>query len=496
MKRSVVFIFLCLLLAVLLAPFAELGLSGPAREAMEFFELMEMDELVGEELAAEQYWRMVDEKGQEIMITGRRIHVGDEYLTEDNRLYRVHRVRGRTAHARFIREVGAMFDEEPQGLFVMLRDRVLAVQADTEEEEEAPAPAPKKLIGIYHTHNAESYVPTDGTDSINGAGGIHNVGDSFTKALEEKGVTVIHDETLHLPHDAGAYRRSRPTAQNILAEGPDVIFDVHRDATPRHVYAAQIEDEWVTKVQIVVGRQNANMRVNRQFALDLKNTADQVHPGLVKGIFMARGNYNQDLTPLSLLLEVGAHTNSREAAESGIALFADVVSFYFYGPEEKEEEQPQAAPSQQKRPPGARTTRANRTALGNIFLILGFTLAVGIGFVLLNTGRLSDLVADLKFALAPFLEKIRYLARRGDRYLDPAREKIYLYSEPLRKLLSPAARAMGMMLERFKGAVIQLAERADRQLASWQAHIHDFAMMIKERITDLYYRLANRSRLR
>lgn len=491
MKRAVLFMLLCLLSAILLAP----GLPPEAaRETMEFFELLEMDEITGEELAAEKYWRMIDENGREIMITGRRIHVGDEYLTSDNRLYRVHRVQGRNAHARFVREVGAMFEEEPQGLFVMLRDRVVAVQADTEEK--GPAPAPQKLIGIYHTHNAESYVPTDGTDSINGAGGIHNVGKSFAKALEGKDVEVIHDETLHLPHDAGAYRRSRPTAENILKEGPDVIFDVHRDATPRHVYAAEVADEWVTQVQFVVGRQNANMRVNRQFALDLKNTADQIHPNLVKGIFMARGNYNQDLTPLSLLLEVGSHTNSREAAENGISLFADVVSFYFYGPEEEQDEQPQAAPSQQNRPPGARTTRANRTALGNIFLILGFTLAVGIGFVLLNTGRFSDLVADLKFALAPYWEKIRHLARRGDQFLDPVREKIYLFSEPLRKLLSPAARATGMMLERFTSTVIPLAERADRQLLSWQAYIHDFAMMIKERIMDLYHRLVNRNRLR
>lgn len=54
----------------------------------------------------------------------------------------------------------------------------------------------------------------------------------------------------------------------------------------------------------------------------------------MKGIFFGRGgNYNQDLSPLSLLLEVGgAHTNSRPAAQRGISLFAEVVDLYFYGP--------------------------------------------------------------------------------------------------------------------------------------------------------------------
>ena len=35
---------------------------------------------------------------------------------------------------------------------------------------------------------------------------------------------------------------------------------------------------------------------------------------------MARGNYNQDLTPTSLLIEVGTHLNLREQAEEEAAL--------------------------------------------------------------------------------------------------------------------------------------------------------------------------------
>ena len=32
-----------------------------------------------------------------------------------------------------------------------------------------------KVICLYMTHNDESYVPTDGTESVYGAGGIHDV---------------------------------------------------------------------------------------------------------------------------------------------------------------------------------------------------------------------------------------------------------------------------------------------------------------------------------
>jgi stage II sporulation protein P len=152
------------------------------------------------------------------------------------------------------------------------------------------------------------------------------------------------------------------------------------------------------------------MHVTRQFALDLKRLSDQVHPNLVKGIFMARGNYNQDLTPFNLLLEVGAHTNSREAAKDGIALFADAVALYFYGPEGE-----RLAPA-----PGAMQEVGNRSALRSILFLLGATAAIVIGFILLNTGRFNR----LQTTLDPWLGKARSRIEQGDRYLLPWQEKI------------------------------------------------------------------------
>ena len=132
--------------------------------------------------------------------------------------------------------------------------------------EAAESSKERGTMAVYHTHNAESYVPTDGTDSIYGKGGIHQVGAAFAEALRERGITVDYSEQLHLPHDRGAYRRSRETVLELIAKEPDSIFDVHRDAAPRNAYAIQLEDEWMTSVQFVVGRQNQNLGVNRKYA--------------------------------------------------------------------------------------------------------------------------------------------------------------------------------------------------------------------------------------
>ena len=90
----------------------------------------------------------------------------------------------------------------------------------------------KKLIAMYVTHSDESYVPSDGTQSIEGQGGIYDVARSFRDALQSKGIDVILDESTHLPHDSGAYRRSRRTAERLLQKRPDAIIDIHRDGIP------------------------------------------------------------------------------------------------------------------------------------------------------------------------------------------------------------------------------------------------------------------------
>ena len=75
----------------------------------------------------------------------------------------------------------------------------------------------------------------------------------------------------------------------------------------------------------MVGRQNQNSEANIAFAEKMKAYYDDVKPGLIKSIFMAKGNYNQDLAPNSVLLEIGTHTNTLEAAKNGAKEFAEVL---------------------------------------------------------------------------------------------------------------------------------------------------------------------------
>lgn len=302
-----------------------------------------------------------------IMRTARIIHVDDEYITMDNTHYIVEKVEGNTAWARSQGQKKLAGKSDFLGILQSSMP-VPAAQGDN----------PVK-IAVFHSHGAESYVPSDGTESIPEGGGILDVGESFAAALEDKGLPAIHSTETHVPHDAGAYHRSRRTKEELMQENADVFFDVHRDAVPPEQYTEIVEGEETVQIQFVVGRQNQNLEINRGFAESLKNATDQLYPGLIKGIFMARGNYNQDITPLSLLLEVGTHENTKEGAEKSVTLFADAVDFYFAGPE------------------GARAQRtAGATALRTVlWIVLVAILAMG-AYLLISTGSIEEARAKIR----------------------------------------------------------------------------------------------------
>jgi len=199
-----------------------------------------------------------------------------------------------------------------------------------------------QAIAIYHTHTAESYLPTDGRASIPFKGGIYHVGDTFKESLKKNKVVAVVDKTPHDPHDKNAYTRSRRTAFKLLKEKPAAMFDIHRDGVYNpNYYLEEIDGRRISQMRLIVGRQNPNMSANLDFAKRIMAYTNKQYPGLVKDIYAARGNYNQDLLPTALLIEAGTYTNRRETAEQGIALFANTVPAVLNLPAPAMEKSPQ-----------------------------------------------------------------------------------------------------------------------------------------------------------
>ncbi len=261
------------------------------------------------------------------------LNTGDEYISENNTLYRIQSVHDTNAIAACIGPEAmpdVSFLELGQTQPVFASTEVSAKNAKTTDKKDDQ----RKLIAMYVTHSDESYIPTDGTESKDGHGGIYDVARKFRDNLQAQGVDVILDESTHLPHDAGAYRRSRQTAERLLQKRPDAIIDIHRDGIPDEgEYEKQLDGKQASRIRLLVGKSNQNSAVNREFAKQLKAVADKQYPGLIKDIFIGKGNYNQDLSPNAILLEFGTHTITKDRVLASTELMADVVSTTLYGPQ-------------------------------------------------------------------------------------------------------------------------------------------------------------------
>ncbi|MGN1369839.1 MAG: stage II sporulation protein P [Aristaeellaceae bacterium] len=240
---------------------------------------------------------------------------GDQYISADNRRYEIISVADGKAVAKLAGEA--------------ILPSVDWLDADTA----LPVSALTRRIALYCTHSDESYEPSDGFYTTTERGTIYQVAQTLAEELASRGVEATAADTLHHPHDAGAYRRSRQTAVSLLKNHlPDALIDIHRDGIPDPAsYAVTIGGKPASKIRLLVGRGNQNAEINKEFALTIKAVADHVYPGLIKDIYMGKGTFNQDLLPKSILFECGTYTLERERVLASMPMMADVLNRTLYG---------------------------------------------------------------------------------------------------------------------------------------------------------------------
>ena len=113
------------------------------------------------------------------------VQIGDNYLSKDFNFY----------------EVVYLDEENMRGIAKFLYKKELP-QVDLSNTP-TQINIEDRVICMYMTHNDESYLPSDGVDSIYGNGGIKDVALAFKSALENNMIDVYFDDTLHIPHDMG-----------------------------------------------------------------------------------------------------------------------------------------------------------------------------------------------------------------------------------------------------------------------------------------------------
>ncbi len=202
-------------------------------------------------------------------------------------------------------------------------------------------PAEDVQILIIHTHGSEAYTQagldrytaSDANRTEDTQFNVVRIGDELTDILTEAGLRVIHDRGIYdYPSYTGSYTRAEAAIGQYLENFPGirVVLDIHRDALGSNgvVYKTMAEEEGTVASQIMLlvgtdesGLEHPNWRGNLAFALYLQNAVNSAYPTLMRPVELVPQRYNQQLTPGSLILEVGSSGNTLREALAAIRLF-------------------------------------------------------------------------------------------------------------------------------------------------------------------------------
>lgn len=198
-------------------------------------------------------------------------------------------------------------------------------------------------ILIYHTHAQEGYadsVEGDLTTTVVGAG------DQLASLLEERGFGVLHDRGIYDTDRDYAYSVAAPALQQILTEHPsiEVIIDLHRDGVGEDTrLVTEYQGKKTAQFMFFNGLSrtrkageipylvNENRDANLAFSFQMQLKCQQYYPGLARRIYLKGYRYNMQYRARSLLVELGAQTNTLEEVHNAVPLLADVIASVLEG---------------------------------------------------------------------------------------------------------------------------------------------------------------------
>jgi stage II sporulation protein P len=193
--------------------------------------------------------------------------------------------------------------------------------------------AAEPRVLILHTHATESYTKqgepyteSSAYRTLDEGYNMISIGSRVAELLREAGIEVVHDRQLHdYPSYNGSYNHARKAILAALLENPGIclVLDLHRDASGdsgnQFRPVAAVAGEQAAQIMLVMGTDAAgldhpNWQENLSLGLKLQAQLERQAPGITRPMSLRAQRFNQDLTPGSLLIEMGAAGNSHAEA--------------------------------------------------------------------------------------------------------------------------------------------------------------------------------------
>lgn len=202
----------------------------------------------------------------------------------------------------------------------------------------------EKVVGdekvfIYHTHYWESYLPEVNQSnpsqavSLNRKKNINQVGSHMAKTFRKLGIGAVASVTQPKTNSRYAYQTSRHKVKTAMKKNDSFAYliDLHRDSRPRGKTTLKQDGKTYARLAFVVGKASDNYEQNLRLAKKLHTKLNQIYPGLSTAVIEKpktrgiNGEYNQSLSPNSLLVEVGGVGNTFKEAYRSVDILAKVL---------------------------------------------------------------------------------------------------------------------------------------------------------------------------
>lgn len=200
-------------------------------------------------------------------------------------------------------------------------------------------------ILIYHTHSQEGFadsVPGDDSTTIVGAG------ERLAQILrEEYGFRVLHHTGEYDVEDRdNAYNSALAGLERVLAENPtiEVVIDLHRDAVKEgNKLVMNLQGRPTARFMFFNGMshirnkgdisylENPYIQENLALSFQAQVAANEYYPGIARRIYLRAYRYNMHLKPRSMLIELGAQTNTVEEIMNACEPLAHIISIVLDG---------------------------------------------------------------------------------------------------------------------------------------------------------------------
>ena len=211
-------------------------------------------------------------------------------------------------------------------------------------EDPNPVDIDNPIIYIYNSHQLENYNSSN-LDIYGITPNVLMTSYLLKEKLNSRGISTIVEDTnlseflnLNNWNHASSYKASRifildkKNKYNTLK----YFIDIHRDSVSKSVTTTNINGKDYARILFVVGLEHSNYQDNLKFSEELNNLFDKYYKGLSRGIYKKEGAgvdgiYNQDISPNSILIEVGGVDNNIDEVLNTTEAITNVLYYYIKG---------------------------------------------------------------------------------------------------------------------------------------------------------------------